>query len=230
MSITIRGANAPAIVTYVPYSHMDERDADLFFDSLAALLTYANRRLGVVQAERVSLRGGCTSQLDRGAVVSEALWTNRGIIDDFVRDNPLGLTGESLDVVRPWRHAVRDVFTCIAADPDSALYMNDRRVFAVGALTRDADAFVHAVPSLMLLTLLPFKGGIVTDSKVVHLGDEPAPGALPLIAQQARDLLSIGVISHAHELVAYGRRFDGMNQISRAMQGRIDEHLSSLIA
>lgn len=230
MSITVRHGNASAIITYVPYSHMDERDADLFFETLADLLTYANRRLEVVPADRVSLRSDSTSQLDRGAAVSEALWTHRGIIDDFVRDNPAGLTSEQLEVVRPWRHAVRDAFTCIKADADSALYMNDRRVFAVGAMTRDADAFVHAIPSLTLLTLLPFKGGIVTDSKVVHLGDEPAPGALPLIEQQARDLLSIGVISHAGELVAYGRRYEGVNQISRSMQARVDAHLESLIA
>lgn len=230
MSITIRHGDKSAIVTYIPYTHMDEQDADLFFDTLAALLTYANRRLEIVPDERVSLRGGDTSRLDRGAAVSEALWAHRGIIDDFVRDNPFGLDEELLETVRPWRYAVRDVFTCIKASADSALYMNDRRVFAVGALTRDADAFVHAIPSLMLLTLLPFKGGIVTDSKVVHLGDEPAPGALPLIAQQAQDLLSIGVISHAGELIAYGMSHEGVDQISPAVQSRIDEHLRSLIA
>lgn len=230
MSIILRHGDASAIVTYIPYSHMDERDADLFFDTLAALLTYANRRLEVVPEERVSLRGRDTSQLDRAAAVSEALWTHRGLIDDFVHENPFGLDGQRLEIVRPWRYAVRDVFTCIKASADSALYMNDRRVFAVGALTRDADAFVHAIPSLMLLTLLPFKGGIVTDSKVVHLGDEPAPGALPLIAQQAQDLLSIGVISHAGELIAYGRRYEGVDQISPAVQSRIDEHFGSLIA
>lgn len=119
-------------------------------------------------------------------MVSEELWRHRWIIDDFANTNPLGVARDHLEVARPWRHAVHDAFTCIDANEDYALYINDHRAFAVGAMRGNADAHVHDIPSLMLLTLLPFKGGVVTDGKTVHLSRRPIPSALGLIARQGR--------------------------------------------
>ncbi len=214
----------------VPYSHMDEHDEDLFYETLAELLTYANHVLGVVDDPTVSLRGDDRRLLDRGAVVSEELWRHRWIIDDFANTNPLGVARDHLEVARPWRHAVRDAFTCIDANEDYALYINDHRAFAVGAMRGNADAHVHDIPSLMLLTLLPFKGGIVTDGKTVHLSRRPIPSALGLIARQARELVHAGVIATADELVAYEREHPGESQISARLQRVIDAYLSQLLA
>lgn len=49
---------------------------------------------------------------------------------------------------------------------------------------RDEDLFYETLAEL--LTLLPFKGGIVTDGKTVHQSRRPIPSALGLIARQAR--------------------------------------------
>lgn len=214
----------------VPYSHMDEHDEDLFYETLAELLTYANRVLGVVDEPTASLRGDDRHLLDRGAVVSEELWRHRWIIDDFADTNPLGVAREHLEVARPWRHAVHDAFTCIDATRDYALYMNDCRAFAVGAMRGNADAHVHGIPSLMLLTLLPFRGGIVTDGKTIHLSRSPMPGTLGLIAQQARELVRAGVITTADELVAYERAHPGESQVSTRLQRTIDAYLSQLLS
>lgn len=212
----------------VPYSHMDERDEALYYGTLDELLTYANQALGILDEPSVSLHGDDERLLGYGAVVSEELWRHRWVIDDFVGTNPLGVTREHLEVARLWRHAVHDIFTCIDANADYALYMNGRRVFAVGAMRGDADSHVHAIPSLMLLTLLPFRGGIVTDSKTFHLSSEPAPGALPLIARQTSELMGAGVVSTAAQLVAYERAHRGESQISRSCQRAIDAHLAQL--
>lgn len=213
----------------IPFSHMSAEDADLFYGTMAELLTYANRVLKIVDVPEVSLHGKDRQQLGYGAVVSDALWQNRHIIDDFVRTNPLDVAPEHLEVARPWRHAVRDAFTCVEATRDWALYENGRRVFAVGAMRGNADSHVHAVPSLMLLTLLPFRGGIVTDGKTFHLAGAPRPWARPLVRRRTRGLVKAGVVSTTNQLIAYDQGHPGESRISGHWRRIIDDYMASLL-
>lgn len=189
-----------------PYSHMSEEDARLFYGTMNALLVYANQRLHVVKPSSLRPRPGCPDMLYvNGGRVSDALWRNRALIDDFVRDNPLGLSPAQIETARPWRHALRDMFTVIDANEDRALYMNEDRIFVVGAAQDPADAHVHHIPSLMLLTLLPFKGGIVTDGKTLHLSPRPASWAVPMICERVAELAGRRPIASSHQLIAYAR-------------------------
>ena len=188
------------------YAHMDERDAELFYSTINALLVYANARLKVVDPAGLAEREENPCMLfHHGGEVSDALWKHRALVDDFVRENPLALSEEQLAIARPWRHALRDMFTVVSADRDRAVYMNRDRLFVVGASQDDADSHVHNVPSLMLLTLLPFKGGIVTDGKTLHLSPRPHDWALPAIVSQATDLARRPPVTTADELVAYAK-------------------------
>jgi hypothetical protein len=65
--------------------------------------------------------------MDRGSVVSEALWGHRELIDAYVRKNPLGVTPDQLDVIRPWAYAVRDPFTCVSASHEGTSYGRKHR-------------------------------------------------------------------------------------------------------
>ena len=217
---TARGTTVP-----VPYSRMDDDDARLFYTTMNALLIYANERLGIVDPTTLREREGAPCMLyEHGGQVADSLWRNRDLVDDFVRENPLHLTRRHLDCARPWRHAVRDMFTVVDADATSAVYMNRTRLFVVGASQDPADSHVHRIPSLMLLTLLPFKGGIVTSGMTIHLSQEPAPWAVPLIAQQAREFSERTIISTADQLVSYGRRIsDDENLVIPRFQREVDE-------
>ena len=113
-----------------PYSHMSDADARLFYSTMNALLVYTNERLHVVAPQRLRERPENPDMLyENGGQVSEALWRNRSLVDDFVRDNPLDLSPRQLEIARPWRHALRDMFTCVDANADRAVYMNQIRKF-----------------------------------------------------------------------------------------------------
>ena len=176
--------------------------------------------LGNHDQPRVVSRFGDTS--------SEELWKRRWLVDDFVRDNPLRLSERQLAVARPWRHALRDMFTAVDANEDRALYMNEDRLFVVGAAQDPADAHVHHIPSLMLLTLLPFKGGIVTDGKTLHLSPQPAPWAVPLIARQVVEVAGRRPVSSARQLTAYAREIpDDENRLTERFQRMVDRGFAS---
>ena len=209
---------------HAPYSHMGEADSELFYSTMNALLVYANRRLGVTDPALLRERPGNPRMLfEHGAQVSEELWRHRSIVDDFVRENPCGLSAEQLEVAGPWRHAVRDMFTAVDADGDRALYMNRDRLFVVGASQDPADAHVHHIPSLMLLTLVPFGGGIVSSGVTIHLSPRPRPQALPAIARQLSVLAGRPLVSTASELSLYGAAIpDGENRVTPRFQREVD--------
>ncbi|MCR8908067.1 hypothetical protein NW198_05460 [Thermophilibacter sp. ET337] len=229
MSLHWQTPNGPVTAVYVPYSHMDDDDARLFYDTINALLVYANERLGIVDPGALRERKGAPCMLyEHGGQVADMLWRNRWLVDDFVRDNPLHLSQEQLDCARPWRWALRDMFTVVQANEDSVLYMNRTHLFTVGASQDPADSHVHHIPSLMLLTLLPFKGGIVTSGMTIHLSQEPASWAVPLIAQQAKELAERTVIAASGQLIAYGRRIsDDENLVTERFQREVDRGFAS---
>ena len=212
----------------VPYAHMPDEDAELFYSTYGSLLAYANERLDVVDRDRPMVL--CDDKDRRltpwGGRVSETLWAgHRALVDDFVDRNPYGLANEQLEVVRPWRWAVRDEFVAMVADADYVLLMNDDRAFAMGAMQDDAYDHVHAVPSLLLLTLLPFKRGIVCDGKTIFLSDECPNGAEDQLADQLQYLASLKVVSWAWQLEEYSKGLSDENRIPPDYQRQLDEAL-----
>lgn len=229
MTIHLRHEDKHVAVHLIPYSHMDDDDARLFYTTLNALIVYANQRLGVVEPELLREREGAPCMIyHNGGQVADVLWRNRWLVDDFVRDNPMRLDEGHLACARPWRHALRDMFTVVSASEDGATYMNRDHLFVVGASQDPADSHVHHIPSLMLLTLLPFRGGIVTSGMTIHLSQEPAPWAVQLIAQQVREFYHRKVITTADELVAYASQIpDDANLVTPNFQREIDRSFAS---
>lgn len=225
MSLHWQTSDGTVVATYVPYSHMSDDDARLFYTTMNSLLVYANQRMGVVDPRALVEREGAPCMLyEHGGQVADALWRNRGLVDDFVRDNPMRLGDAHLACARPWRRAVRDAFTIVAADADSIVCMNQDHLFVVGAMQDPADAHVSAIPSLDLLTLLPFKGGIVTSGMTIHLSPRPAPWAVPMISRQAREFASRTIIATSGQLTAYGRKVpDGENLVTERFQREVDQ-------
>lgn len=215
----------PTILALLPYAHMDYEDGCLFYQTMNALLTYANRTLGVTDEREVVIDGGQRERQNVGARVGEMLWRNREVVNDFVDTNPCGLSREHVDTARHWYYAVRDLFTCIYADEDGLLLMNSEAIFAVGAMEQEADALIHSVPCLMIVTLLPFKGGIVTDGKVIHVSDKPKPEAAQCISRQISELIGLGVISTSQELIDYSKGITDEEWLPPDILRQLDEAL-----
>ena len=78
-----------------------------------------------------------------------------------------------------------------------------------------------------VLVLLPFKGGIVTDGKTLHLSPRPRPEALPLIAEQLRDLCARPLVESSEQLLDYTRDIpDTENRVSPRFQKTVDQAFS----
>lgn len=160
-----------------------------------------------------------------GGRVSDRLWLDRALVGEYVERNPYEVPEEQLDVAAPWRYALRDVFIIVRAAEDHILAMNRDALFCVERLEAPADRHVRAVPSLTLLTLLPFKGAIVTDSKFIHLEDEMDPSLIGNIRESAHEFAHSGVVSGADALVRYSRELPDANRVPESWQRQLDEVL-----
>lgn len=200
-------------------------EAELFYRSLSGLLTYANSKLGVVAAQSITLHTRDAAEQADGARVSERLWLNRSLVDDYVKENPYNACDEQLQTVSPWRHALRDVFIAVEASEGHALYMNGDAVFCVNRLQARANRSVRSVPSLALLTLLPYKGVVVTDTKFIRLRQSMDEVESPEVIETARALAQKGVVSRAEALVAYSSALPDENRVSEYWQLSVDKKL-----
>lgn len=173
----------------------------------------------------VTLCSESREELDDGGRVSDRLWLDRALVGEYVERNPYEVPEEQLDVAAPWRYALRDVFIIVRAAEDHILAMNRDALFCVERLEAPADRHVRAVPSLALLTLLPFKGAIVTDSKFIHLEDEMDPSLIGDIRESAHEFAHSGVVSGADALVRYSRELPDANRVPESWQRQLDEVL-----
>lgn len=203
-------------------------DTKPFYQAMDHLLAYANKKLRTVDEEHPTLCGPDRKAGVAGAVVSEQLWVRRWMVDDYVKTNPLQVSDAELEIVAPWRYAYRSAFVVVEATPDHLLLLDQDRAFCVRNVGIPADVGVRAIPCMAALTLLPFKGGIVTDSKYLRLDDDISASDVQELRQAARELTELGVIASAGELIAYSSQMPDGDLMPKIWQPIVKETYAAL--
>ncbi|WP_322150888.1 hypothetical protein [Paratractidigestivibacter sp.] len=198
-------------------------DVAPFYIALNRLLGYANERLRVVDDKHPVLCGESRAAGEAGALVSERLWLNPWVIEEYVEKNPLKIHDAELEIVAPWRFAYRGVFVVARAAPDHLLLLNQDRAFCARSIGFPADEAVRVVPCIAVLTLLPFKGGIVTDSKYLRLCDDLSASDAADVREAARRLTDLGVIASAAELIEYVSELPDGDHVPEVWRGIVEE-------
>lgn len=180
--------------------------AKRYHAALGPLLTYVNEQKRLSTLGHIAMDSKDLAKLSEGSKVLDALWSDVSLVDNYVTLNPYNLPRELLETARPWRYAIPGIYTCIDADADFALYQGYGRIFCVSPILRDADSFIHAIPCLVSLVLLPFEDRIVTDGRVMHISDEPRPEAMPSIIEGLKRAAGREVIETPEQLIAFRQR------------------------
>ena len=198
----------PQRIVLIPTEGQPIGPADVapFYRAMDNLLAYANKVLGACDEECPTLCGEDRAAGEAGALVSERLWLNRWVVDDYVRENPHQVSDAELEIVAPWRHAYRGAFIVARAVPDHMLLLDQARAFCAQCVGVPSDVAVQTLPCIAALTLLPYKGCVVTDSKYLRLNDDLTPTDVAELRLAARELTDLGVIASAGELIEYSSR------------------------
>jgi len=141
--------------------HLTDRQLDRFFELLDGLIVFANSRLNLVDGLRLPIVGEDAEM--KAAYVCDTMWRHPEVVEEYVRVNPNGLRKADLDAVAAWSDALVGRFTLVRFERGRAILMNEAGLFAVAGLDDDPEKRMPQCPDMVVATLLPFEGLVVSD-------------------------------------------------------------------
>ncbi len=146
-------------------------EGKLFYKLFAALLGYVNQKLGVLLVQFSEPSEYMSLPPQTRGEVRDALYIHRELIDQFVAENPVGLSPEELEIVASWKDALVGRFYILRYLKKYTIFLSatDKPYKAYGVLGL-ADPIEEVVgpglPVLANVVLLPFKGQIIYDGLI----------------------------------------------------------------
>ena len=178
---------------------LNDEQNSRFFDTMDALLYYVNDRFRVVESFTLDY----SNPLDdvKSSLVARTLWENVEVIDDFVRENPYGLSKSCLETARAWKSALPGFFTLVRYQSGRALLMNEAGVFSVCGITNELEGEIGPAPAYVELVLLPFDNVIVYDGFLQSYDTEGTATELQRIQDEFENRCSKGIALTAADFI-----------------------------
>lgn len=200
--------------------HLTPQQNDRFFGIMNALLLYVNERFSVVTDFMFDDFDPAVEV--KASIVAQTLWENVEVIEDFVRENPYGLSQSDLRIAEAWKDRLQGVFTLVRHENGLALLMDGENVFAVAGLEVDMDEALGRPPALVEAVLLPFGDLIVYDG-FAHIGDTGSDATSRRAVEDAFEkACANGIVAHAEDFTARAR---ALNTVQRERD--LDDLLAS---
>ncbi|OWK44507.1 DUF6398 domain-containing protein [Fimbriiglobus ruber] len=140
------------------------KDADLFFKLHKALMAFVNQKLAILPGIKTAQEFGLLSPDDRYKV-SQALFSNLQLIEEFIGENPARLPDDELAIVHSWRHFVTGKFYVFRELKKYTVFLSSEKhpvAYGVLAMTTPFEEIVGSyLPVWIETTLLPFKDQII---------------------------------------------------------------------
>lgn len=142
---------------------------ELFTSTFLPLLTYANAQCHVVR----DLPTSATSDDDglRLELVARALWHHKELIDDYLRDDPDGLSPEQRAIVHDLRGTLYGEFLFDGREDSHATLLHDSGAYHVVCLDDQAVASLPDRLCTMRCAIAPYRGHILLVWPIVIVGE-----------------------------------------------------------
>ncbi len=143
-------------------------DGELFYDLYPALLSFVNRNLQVSPEQFSNSAEYLSTPAQARVAIRDALFAHRELIDEFVKENPVSLSVDQLEIVASWKHAVVEKFYVFRYLAKYTVFLASgsfpNKAYGVLGLTDPLEELIGPyLPRLIETALLPFKGRIVYD-------------------------------------------------------------------
>ena len=160
--------------------NLSKDDADLFFRLMWEVQFYVNHRLDILPGvESVAAYRKLSSQ-DK-IKVRDALYKHLDLLDDFIEQNPAGLSADELQIVSYWKYFVAGEFFIVRYLKCYSVFIRSDKsstVYGVAGLYDSLNIVLRGqpLPALVEAVLLPFKGRIVYDGLLMSRSILFGPG------------------------------------------------------
>ncbi|MCC7572379.1 MAG: hypothetical protein KO464_03215 [Candidatus Methanofastidiosum sp.] len=140
---------------------LSQKEIDQFLKLYQGLLIYVEKK------KRESKKDSSRKVIMKKEWVElrDIVLDNRGIIDEYIDDNPYNFKNEELKIVRQWKNGICSNFFIIKFEKEyTHMYDNESgKSYGVLSLNDPICEFIEYTPSYVRTFLLPFKGKIVYD-------------------------------------------------------------------
>jgi hypothetical protein len=146
-------------------------EGKLFYDLYAALLSFVNRKLKVSPKQFSDSREYTSTPPESRVAIRDALFAHRELLDEFVKENPVKLSADELEIVATWKHAVVGKFYVFRFLANYTVFLSSggspNKAYGVLGLADPLEDVVGpCLPRLVQTILLPFQGKIIYDGLV----------------------------------------------------------------
>lgn len=184
---------------------MSPDDIETFYTCLNSLIHYAATKLDLgFDCKDASMSLGGSRERRAACLVLDELWEHPGLVRHYVAENPDRLTRDQLNDIRLWQYALTDIFVCLEKDTRHMVCVSNR-MFEVSALATPFCELVKHMPTVAILTLLPYKGRLVCDGRVVSVVQQTRPRLSAFIDKQMSRATDQPLISTQAQLIDYMR-------------------------
>ena len=158
---------------------ISEKDADKYFDLFFPLLDYANRKYSVIrELRKVCFEAHVPSQYLRRIV--ECLWADETEPAEYLRQHGDTLSEGDRRIIEGFAKRVTGDFILLKHLPKGTVFIaKDHKVYIVKGLkdTWEEVLFFKDPPAFVNMTILPFKGQLITDG-IPSVSQEAMPPEL----------------------------------------------------
>jgi hypothetical protein len=166
-----------------------------FYAIWRPLILFVNRKLAI---EPSMLDAQVDEPWDYRKVfpIREALWANDAVREEFIAENPAGLSADDLAIVDSWRYRVAGTFYVFRHLKKHSLLIQDKpeNVYAVLGLASALEEMVPFTPCYVKAVLLPFGEPIIYDSLLVPYNIYLGPGIRRGLNETYQDAKERGAI------------------------------------
>jgi len=144
---------------------MTKEDIELFYKLHPSLLQYVNYRSAILpdieSPEELRLSG-----LKNVNKVRTELWKRVDYINEFIRDNPYGLTKDELAIVASWKNALLGKFYILRHLKKFTIFITESeptKAYGVSSLIKPLKEIIPYPPVYTEAVLIPFRDCIIFD-------------------------------------------------------------------
>ncbi len=148
-------------------AHLPRRGADQFYKLYLSLIDYVNQKYEInLDVGKIEKQEETNPELIKD--IDDYLWEHKNVIDEYIKDNPLNLKQDELDIVANFKSALTsDEFILVGFDRDyTRILSNDGMIYMVKGIRDNIDKMIknREIPVHIKTTLLMFKGRIIHNS------------------------------------------------------------------
>src|SRR5436190_10917737 len=165
-------------------------EAQRFYRVWFPLLHYVNERLHLIPSfpDRPSDQA---VPVPNALKLRDAMWADERLREQFVAENPAGLSSADLDLVASWRYRVAGSFFVERYLQKHTIFLSQgtpaHAYGVLGLVSPIEDILGPYLPVYVAAVLLPFEGRIIYDSLLVPYSVSFGPGLRASIRDAYRD-------------------------------------------